>query len=1017
MARATPAEQARAEILTEEPEVTKKKSNLWNLAKVNLIDPGTVFETLSLKTGNRELQAKYSSIKRADSMAQRFMTNGNAVSSSLKSIRENVENQGKAKTEQFYEYLYHLHNVDRMSLEERFGTENKPVFGYGVTAEMSKTESANLEKANPEFKQWAKDVYNYMGYLREMLVEGGVISRETAQLWQEMYPHYVPVGRVDKNGLNVNVPLDSKKTGINAPIKRATGGNSNIRPLFKVMGERTLQTYKAVAKNRFGVELKNTIGHTLENEAADIDEIIDSIDTHEELLQAGKNGMSPTFTVFENGNRVKFEITEEMYDAMKPKGEFASLNSKVLNTANNLRRGLITEYNPLFAVTNPIKDVQDVLLNSQHPARTYANMPKAIWELRSKGHWYQEYLDNGGEMNTYFDSQTSTFVKEQSKLRKAVGFPIDKLSQVNNFIEKIPRLAEYITSREMGRSVDVSMLDAARVTTDFSAGGHVTKMANRNGVTFLNASVQGAVQQVRNVREAKYNGLKGWAQLAGKAVVAGLPAMLLNHLLWDDDEEYDELSDYVKQNYYIVGKFGDGKFVRIPKGRTVAVIQNAFEQMENLITGNDEADLGPFVQLAVDNLAPNNPLDNNIIAPISQAVRNKTWYGEDLVPTRLADLPSAEQYDESTDSISRWLGEKTNLSPYKLNYLLDQYSGGIGDTFLPMLTPEAESGNNTFVGNLLAPWKDKFTTDAVMNNQNVSDFYDKKDELTVNANAAEATEEDVLMNKYMNSVNSDLAKLYAEKRKIQNSDLPDAEKYAAVRDVQKQIVELTKEGLNTYGDISYEDDIAVIGDKCFKQNDEGEWSKLSDDQVRKHEITSEAGDAPYATDGDIHYRWYEPGEDSDAEAGWRKITGEQLEKQEKVTKGLGISAEEYWGNKEEYDYAFEHPENYAVAKAVGGYEAFRGYSSELYDIKADKDSKGKSISGSRKEKVLDYVNGLDIDYGEKLILFKSEYNADDTYNYEIIDYLNGREDISYEEMATILKKLGFTVSANGDISW
>ena len=188
-------------------------------------------------------------------------------------------------------------------------------------------------------------------------------------------------------------------------------------------------------------------------------------------------------------------------------------------------------------------------------------------------------------------------------------------------------MAEYIASRQEGRSIDVSMLDAARVTTDFSAGGDLVKFANRNGFTFLNASVQGAVQQVRNVREAKAAGLKGWAKLAAKASVAGFSALLLNNMLWDDDEEYEELSDYVKQNYYIVGKYGDGKFVRIPKGRALAVIQNAFEQMENLVTGNDEVDLGTFGELVISNLAPNNPLENNLIAPITQAFNNKTWYG------------------------------------------------------------------------------------------------------------------------------------------------------------------------------------------------------------------------------------------------------------------------------------------------------------------------------------------------------------------------------------------------------
>jgi hypothetical protein len=120
---------------------------------------------------------------------------------------------------------------------------------------------------------------------------------------------------------------------------------------------------------------------------------------------------------------------------------------------------------------------------------------------------------------------------------------------------------------------------------------------------------------------------------------------------------------------------------------------------------------------------------------------------------------------------------------------------------------------------------------------------------------------------------------------------------------------------------------------------------------------------------------------------------------------------------EEFEYSKSNPDKYAVAKSVGGYEAYRSYMSELYDIKADKDENGKSITGSRKEKVLNYINNLDADYYTKILLWKSEYTSDDTYNYEIIDYLNGREDISYEEMVSILRELGFTVTADGYVTW
>ena len=137
----------------------------------------------------------------------------------------------------------------------------------------------------------------------------------------------------------------------------------------------------------------------------------------------------------------------------------------------------------------------------------------------------------------------------------------------------------------------------------------------------------------------------------------------------------------------------------------------------------------------------------------------------------------------------------------------------------------------------------------------------------------------------------------------------------------------------------------------------------------------------------------------------------------------GVSMEDYRNfsddQKEAYTWAYNNPDKFTLSKSVtSDLFKYRQYTSELYDIKADKDRNGKSISGSRKEKVVTYINGLDIDYGAKIILFKSEYPADDTYNSDIIDYLNSRDDISYEEMTTILLQLGFTIDPDGvTIRW
>ena len=709
---------------------------------------------------------------------------------------------------------------------------------------------------------------------------------------------------------------------------------------------------------------------------------------------------------------------------------------------------------------NPVKDLQDVMINSQHAAKTYAQLitptkDNVIYQIATHGKWAAEYESNGGKGSTYFDGKNKEFKVEDNAFKKAIGFPLRAIENAGEFIEEIPRLAEYIASRKEGRSVDRSMLDAARVTTNFAAGGDVTKFANAHGFTFLNASVQGASQHVRNFREAtRQDGMKGFVKTLAKYTLAGIPGIILNNMIWDDDEEYEELSDYVKQNYYVVAKTEDGKFIRIPKGRTATVMQNALEQMQHLVTGDGEADFGTFYELFMNNIAPNNPIENNILAPVMQVKNNRAWYGEDLVPSRLQDLPAAEQFDESTDALSKFIGEKTGTSPYKWNYLIDQYSGGLGDMILPMMTPEAESGDNTLVGNLLAPWKKEMTTDSVLNNKNPGNFYDLKDKLDVVANGKDATEEDKMKSLYLESVGWDMGDLYAQKREIQSSDLPDDHKYEKVREIQAQINELANNALDKYNNVSIDGAYSEVGDRRYNYDaDKDKWyeiqatnsdgsdnwyyvqEQLSHDKLGMSYSDFWNGKAPTAENQTYYGEYNGKRYNYDADKSqWYEIRATNddgsdnwyYQKEQEVTKGLGISYEEYWSKPKEYNFAYDKPGKYAVAQAVGGYDSYmvhydalENWQSDNY-IGADKDSNGNSISGSRKKKVLDYINGLDLDYGEKIILYRTVYTskADKrAYNQDIIDYLNERDDISYQQMKTILEELDFKVDDKGYIKW
>lgn len=1016
-----------AQILEEMPSKEKEKSRVLAIFKANVFDKGIVFEELSRKTKNRELQGKWDYTLTASARGQNAIgmpryefdsktKTQKLISKSLESIREEV---GSNATE-FNKYMYHQLNIDRMTLEERFGgdtglnyerknpVKNKPVFLNEITAEISKKIVDKYEEKNPKFKEWAKDVYDFLDANTQELVKSGVISEDTRQLFKEMYPHYVPISRVNNKGNAIAVPLDTRKTGVNSPIKRAKGGNQDILPLFETMANRTLQTYSSSARNNFGVELLHTLKTVQTAENIDVYNVVEELTNSDnnELLKDGNKTTPPTFTVFENGEKVTFEISKDMYDALKPVSEGLAVKIKALNKISNFRRGVLTEYNPVFMITNSLKDIQDVVVNSQHTAKTISKLPEAYSQIIDKGYWYNEYIQNGGEQNSYFNANDGSFEndKKVSIGKNVATMPLRAISKVNNIIEMSPRLAEYIASREKGRSIETSMLDASRVTTNFKAGGNVTKFLNRNGATFLNASVQGAMQQVRNIQEAKIKGIKGWTALACKYAIAGLPVILLNNILWKDDKDYQELQEYVKDNYYCIAKYGDGKFIRIPKGRTTATIQKIVSNTSEYLTedkqiniDNLSKDFWEDLQFTMDNLAPNNPLDNNIISPIIQAVTNTSWYGEDIVPSRLQNKPVVEQYDESTDKLSKWLGEKLNVSPYKINYLLDQYGGGISDVVLPMLTPQAE--NNII--------EDKFTTDSVMKSKYPGEFFEKNEKLNILANSDKASDLDKIKNKYMENISGEMNKLYQQKRKIENSDLEDETKKEQLKVVQKEINDLAKKGVEEVEFAKVKGLTAEAGEeKYYKYH--GEWTKLDDDEKEK---TQNMSLESYA---DFKNKIYD-------ETQRQKDSGElEEDKQLKNTTKSKILLDSKYSDKDKlelyknYISSTDKKVSVAVEKLGMPINVYLDYKSNKFEN--DKDEDGETISGTKRDKVYNYVNNLkDVDLIYKSLIIKMSDINDPYADKAIVDNVNKNKDINSEERIDILKTLGFKVDKYGNV--
>lgn len=139
----------------------------------------------------------------------------------------------------------------------------------------------------------------------------------------------------------------------------------------------------------------------------------------------------------------------------------------------------------------------------------------------------------------------------------------------------------------------------------------------------------------------------------------------------------------------------------------------------------------------------------------------------------------------------------------------------------------------------------------------------------------------------------------------------------------------------------------------------------------------------------------------------------------KVLQSQGITVNEYKNKYEEsafiytddYSWAADNPEKYNISKIISDdVKVYKKYTKEIGAIKGDDAKKRKK----------EYIFGLNLDYGQQAILYRSLFNSKqdkNTYNYDIVEYLNNRSDVSYVEMVSILEELEMTVHSDGTVTW
>lgn len=718
----------------------QKVSDTLNNFYKNWIDTQTNIKPFADKTGNNAY-INATNTKKVGGTVD-YILNDALVNPEGKKIGESLKQIGidipKNKENEFMDYMLHRHNIDRFK-------EEKPIF-----PDYNESQSAQAmlkhEENNPEFQQLATRLDKFLDRFRNTwLRDTGLISNDTLMDWAIKYPKYVPTFRKFTD-LEKGNPMTGAKTGYVdqvTPVRAATGSSRDIiNPIESIMNM-VNKTVRVARRNQVGQEILNSVRKNPE-ELKQFAEILPATKAEAEALsnslksdtvegaidELDKGFMNPymmknkydnVVTVMENGKPVFLKINDRRFlDAITSLGEQSPNNlpfQKPAQFVNNLFKTLVTQKNPIFAIKNVMRDLPTsyVYGSEKNPLKFGKQYLSAAKDVLRNKESYQQYKALGGQMGGFFKPNDLTLNKNQLLKKPGIIRSIgDFFETVNQATESAPRLAEFKRILERTGDVQKALYNAGEVTTNFSRGGNMAKAVDVY-VPYFNASMQGLDRLIR----AAVNNPTGF--IAKGVVAATIPTAVQE--LWNqstDPEGYKTLDNRTKDANFVFAQ-GDGNFIKIPKSRELGVLfSSLFQRLSRQAQGDSEAFKG-FGNTALTNFAPANPIENNILSPVTlNLATNKDFADRPIVPDYMKDLSPRYQYDEKTSEIAKKIGDIANLSPKQVDYIIRSYTGVIGSVLQPATTTNSINKN---------PLKSAFTADVSYSNQAINDFYENMKKL------------------------------------------------------------------------------------------------------------------------------------------------------------------------------------------------------------------------------------------------------------------------------------------------
>jgi hypothetical protein len=585
-------------------------------------------------------------------------------------------------------------------------------FGRGradLSARLDAIERAVGVKRFAAIKHSASELWKLSDeHILQRLLSEGMIDSIEYQSIKSVNPQYWPLVRDDFNNAIV-AGLQRQKPSVTVPRKvlKRREAKGSTRKLsddsFDIFLSNFLQVETSISANKANRILVGALEVAQRNSGTRVVRQVEPLKDKQNWLGTQQFMSADEFvhagpfdeiSFMKNGVKHVYEVPTIFANIAK--GLLVEPDNILLKLTNligqPIRHGAVT-YNPFFTPINVQRDAMSALFREKL-IPFGPDYFVGLWAAFRKNNLYNEVANAGALQAGVTDVMRQTpkginfgAIEVRSALDALLLIP-RIVARVNNIFETGPRIATY---RKLGRIKGLDPLERVirtrDVTVDFAKMGNWMRTLNQV-IPFSNAAVQGSANILRTIKDNP----KWVAAVAG---IMNVPTVMtrINNLRFETSAL---IPDYEYTRSWVL-QFGEGTrrdgtkfpiYTKFPKGEFMSMFSFPVEALFGLSRETEDRSMVEIlIDYGIEATKSVMPVDASLTPPvpfIGTAVGletgNDLFTGRPIVPQIEEALMPEQQFGPETSYVAHYLGNLFNISPRKIDFLVKDFTAGLGQT-------------------------------------------------------------------------------------------------------------------------------------------------------------------------------------------------------------------------------------------------------------------------------------------------------------------------------------------------